>query len=237
MADYSITIFNESNDDAIYYLFQEPPKADKADDQNIFTNIYGASPSIQSGDGSNVVFAIHKEWFAICGTPPAPLAQGVKVSSSARESVLLGQSDAQPPQLGTVEFIHANDNSPRFVDAKVSVTSALGGFGITTDDSFSYPNERHFFVGVGGRDPTNGTKVVPTVVVEAHPNTAYTFYPKSIYWICSGTFEAGEIVDIKTITQKVEVDFSKEFPDVAYTHNSFGDFVKQASRKSRMHRL
>lgn len=143
MATYNITINNNSNvDNRVYFLFQEKPVENPHNDATAFTNIYAATPPLGSGDGSSAEFNLKKEYFAICGTPPAALAKGVKVSTSSYLPVTISQGGASPTA-GTAVFLSTTDDSPHWDHDKTSTSSdAENGFVISTDDSFEFPNKR-----------------------------------------------------------------------------------------------
>lgn len=140
--NYSITIINESSvDDRVYLLFQEKPVENPLDAPQVFYNIFAEAPPIASGDGSQVTFNLQKEFFAICGIPPAPLAKGVKISTSSFLPVTLAQGGASPSP-GTSTFLTSIRGAPKWDNAATSTTDdALNGFAINTDTSFNYPNK------------------------------------------------------------------------------------------------
>ena len=142
MGDYSITIRNNSNvPDRVYLLFQEKPVQNPLDDKQVFYNIFAAAPPIGSGDGSEVTFSIHRDFFAICGTPPAALAKGVKISTSSFLPVTLSQGGASP-KAGSSVFLTTTDSSPKWDDSQTTTTNdAVNGFVINTDSSFVFPNK------------------------------------------------------------------------------------------------
>jgi len=226
--NFSITIFNESNDKRQYLLFMEPPQTSDANSGKVFTNIFAKAPSIPSGNGSNVIFKIQSEFFAVTGTPPAELAKGVSVSTGSYRPVQLGQK--QVKQLGSLDILSTYDNPP-VPEWKVNnpplTTTAEMGFGVNTDQTFKYPNGNNIFIGLGARDPFNAKRIVPTATVAARPGSQYTFYPKVKYYVCTGNFSDGEIVDIKEIGTKLEIDFSNTMtpPNVSFTQDNGGVYV------------
>lgn len=140
---FTITINNNSDvNDRIYYIFQEKPVQDQQNDSDIFTNVYSSSPPLSSGDGSNVQWELKEEYFAICGVPHSALAKGVKVSSSSYLPVTISKGGASPTP-GSSVFLTTTDDSPHWQHDKTTTSSdAEGGFVISTDDSFEYPNKR-----------------------------------------------------------------------------------------------
>ena len=63
----------------------------------------------------------------------------------------------------------------------------------------------NIYCGYGKRDDSN--KVVPVVVWQAEPSATYTITPNATYYIGTGTFKRGEIVDVSTIGAVSEINF------------------------------
>ena len=59
----------------------------------------------------------------------------------------------------------------------------------------------------------------------AHPGEHYTIWPKVKYYITTGSFTAGTVIDVQTLGQTLEVDFETGLPDRAYIHNATDTFV------------
>jgi len=91
MANYSIKIMNQSGDFQSYILFQELPKTTGIPSNQVFTNVYQSAPQIQTGHNSHALFKMHKDFYAVCGTSPDPLAHDVSVSTSSADAVTITQ--------------------------------------------------------------------------------------------------------------------------------------------------
>lgn len=88
------------------------------------------------------------------------------------------------------------------------------------------PSADHFFVGLGARDPNDNTSIIPVATIEALPGQDFLIYPKSIYYICTGTYTKGKIIDYKTLGKRLQLDFGKtNIGKVGYTNNANGDYV------------
>lgn len=75
-------------------------------------------------------------------------------------------------------------------------------------------------------DPADPGSIIPVASIVAKPSNEYILYPKAIYYICTGSYQPGTIVDIKTIGRKLKVDFTgAELTHVTYTQTSNGDYV------------
>lgn len=139
MSKYTITIHNQSNTNGqVYLLFQEKPIDNLEDDSTVFTNIFAASPAQDSGPLIKVDFNIQKQYYAVTGTPGSDLGEGVVISTSQGAKVDLAQGGF-PPKEGSLVFLSTTQGSPNF--KSTSTISTPGGFGIKTDNSFTYPNE------------------------------------------------------------------------------------------------
>ncbi|KAK5422733.1 hypothetical protein LTR06_000992 [Exophiala xenobiotica] len=223
MADYSIKIQNHSGDVQSYMLFQEAPKAQGIPANQVFTNVYQAAPSIQSGHNSHALFKMHKTFYAVCGTNPDPLAIDHSVTTSAAESVNLTEGDIP----GSKVFLTAPGNNPEWDDSRASTTTSANGFSIMTDTNFQYPNENNIFCGLGAKSPNDDTDILPTATFMAHPGEQYTIWPKVLYYVTTGTFTPGTVIDVQAVGQVLPVDFETGLPDRTFIHTANGTFVPQ----------
>ncbi|KAF3911121.1 hypothetical protein AA313_de0207034 [Arthrobotrys entomopaga] len=99
--------------------------------------------------------------------------------------------------------------APKWNERARSTTSNVGSFQIRADDSFTVNNDNHIFIGLGARDPFDSERIVPATTVAVEPNTNYDFYPHVKYFLATGSYKAGEIVDIVAVGSTCVVDFDK----------------------------
>jgi hypothetical protein len=223
MGDYSIKIMNQSGDVQSYILFQEAPKAQGIPANEVFTNVYQTAPGIQTGHNSHALFKMHKEFYCVCGTNPDPLAVDHSVTTSSADPVTLAQGNSS----GTKVFLTAPANDPSWDDTRISTTLSSNAFAVQTDTNFQYPNENNIFVGLGAKNPNDDTDIVPTATFAAHPGELYTIWPKVKYYVSTGSFTPGTVIDVQAIGQTLEVDFETGLPDRTYIHNANGLFVPE----------
>lgn len=142
MATYTITIKNESGESQDYLLFMKQPKTTGLDSKDVFTNVYITSPGVQSGPKheGHCKFTLHKDFYAVTGTSPSPLAQDVQIETGTSASVSL----AVPGAPGSQVFMSAPNDSPFWDDTRASTTTAASAFAIQTDDSFQNGNKSKF---------------------------------------------------------------------------------------------
>ena len=65
-----------------------------------------------------------------------------------------------------------------------------------------------------------GMSGAPTVVVQGQPNMTLMFTPKPTYWVAFGTFQQGQVLDIESITQPVQVEFPYNVVSMTATLNA-----------------
>jgi hypothetical protein len=70
-----------------------------------------------------------------------------------------------------------------------------------------------------------GMSGAPTVVVQGSPNMTVTFTPRPTYWVAFGTFQQGQLLDIETITQPVQVVFPPNVVSMTATLNADNTFT------------
>jgi hypothetical protein len=62
------------------------------------------------------------------------------------------------------------------------------------------------YLGLGGRV---GSKVIPVAVFAAQPSQTYTIVPVVKFYICTGEYLPGEIIDIQSVGVKQPVEFTQ----------------------------
>jgi hypothetical protein len=88
-------------------------------------------------------------------------------------------------------------------------------------------NSDHIYVGMGAKDPNDDTSVVPVATFVAHPNMTYVIWPHVVYYISTGDYAAGQIIDVAALGVTQEVDFTgATINDVTYIHNANGEYVR-----------
>ncbi|KAJ4244565.1 hypothetical protein NW762_014420 [Fusarium torreyae] len=203
--NYQITIINQSDRPQTYLLFQNSPKVNPQPGSNVFTNIYQASAIIPPGGDAN--FAITSQWYGINGTSPAAaLSTNVKVSTGQGLPVTLGSGATPGTTLGLTTF-NSDGEDPEFNPTTPAAAAGNGAFQIVTDSTFTPLNQNNIFVGLGAPSPDDPDLITPTVTFPAEPSVTYTIWPHNQWYICTGSFEAGSIIDVQAVGAKQEVDF------------------------------
>ncbi|PKX92865.1 uncharacterized protein P174DRAFT_461362 [Aspergillus novofumigatus IBT 16806] len=117
----------------------------------------------------------------------------------------------------TDEFFAVLGMNPTPLADKVKVTT--GSAASVTLSSGETPPEQHgtllsqlaepnIFIGMGARDPsTQG--IIPVATVPASPNYDFYFQPIVKYYIGTGDYEPGTVVNITEIGPVLEVDFTQ----------------------------
>lgn len=108
-------------------------------------------------------------------------------------------------------------------------------------DSNTFPNELtyisniilpdHTYIGIGAPAP-RGSKddIRPLQTYEAEPNLKSQIFPKLTYFVCTGEYEAGVIVDRNTIGQAIKLEFTgAAIPEVNLYQNNSGNYVEDGT--------
>ncbi|KFZ13843.1 hypothetical protein V502_06413 [Pseudogymnoascus sp. VKM F-4520 (FW-2644)] len=211
VSTYSIQVYNDSGIPQNYLLFQSAPQL--SGDATVFTNVYQQSQQIPSGDGSNVTFNMTNQYYAVIGTAPTPIDKGVKVNTSSYIPVQL--SSASQGGTKAVMTTSGGGTGCSFDDSAQTLESDIENtFEIETDDSFGYPSPGNIFLGMGAQSPSG---VVPVASVSAAPNQKYYFNPVARWYIGTGTYTPGTVVNITDIGNIQECDFTySQLPQTYY---------------------
>lgn len=95
--------------------------------------------------------------------------------------------------------------------------------------------EGNLFIGLGARDPNRDNRIVPVATFAAQPGLEYVIYPKSIYYIATGTYSEGAIVDFKGMGKMLQIDFGKSnLHDVSFTQEPSGDYVPDDANSKKL---
>ncbi|KAF5232131.1 hypothetical protein FANTH_13128 [Fusarium anthophilum] len=220
--NYQITIINKSDEPQSYLLFQNPPQVNPSPNPAVFANIYQSSPTIPNGGDTN--FSITTQWYGINGTSPAQaLGTNVKVSTAQGSQVTLGSGS----NLGTtlaLTTVNSDGESPEFNPVTPAAAAGSGAFQIVTDSSFTPLNLNNIFIGLGAPSANNPDIISPTATFPAEPSMTYTIWPKNTWYICTGSFQPGSIIEVQAVGAKQEVDFETGRADQTFIHNPNGTY-------------
>jgi len=198
-ASYHIKVVNNNTENTRYLLFCDPPKASN----NIgkaWVNIYAQTPGVAAKGGSTNV-KIDNTNYAVCGLGEEPLGPGVSVSTAQSMPVALG-----PDTYGKVTMGIEDDGL--MFEGDPEKTSTVGGYDMVSKlwTNAKYPTA---FCGYGKIQPNKvPTTIIPVATWAAKSGETYKVYPKIIYYISTGSYTPGEIVDRGTFGQVATVDFS-----------------------------
>jgi hypothetical protein len=257
---YDITIINENGKTNSYMLFAEPPNIDSSGKPNVFTNVWMTTPPIVSNKSgsSSADFSISTQYYAICGTS-AQMGQGVKIKTTNFEKVTLGSTSGGVKSPGTTLSFTAPGAAVNFPVPSPPASAPVGAYSIVTDDSFatddpgtriqllSYPSNvqeywpsrfllAHIFIGLGGKDMTG--KVVPVSTIPAVSSSTFTIFPLVKFYISTGSFSEGEIINVRQVGKTQLVDFTElQTSEITLVHNSDGSYTMQTAAAARKHKL
>lgn len=134
MANYTIELGNQSKLPSQFMLFGAAPEPNKDPTISVYANVFMTTPNIHPPTGT-YTFTILKEIYAICGTAPEPLADGVSVSSSFSEPVTL-TADGTP---GSIIKLHAPLDSTPYLEvlSTSEIPASAGSFEFLTSDDIT----------------------------------------------------------------------------------------------------
>ncbi|KAG4441286.1 hypothetical protein IFR05_003214 [Cadophora sp. M221] len=199
MPTYTIIVKNQSGQSQKYLLFQAPPQAAAALGK-VWSNVWIQTGGTPSPNGKQNI-RITEDIFAIAGTTPQALADGVVVTESDFVGPVVLASGTVPGTAPTVGIVGGN---PAFDPKPYGTTTKANSFGITTKvfDKETFP---YVIVGMGKYDATGN--VVPCLTWSADPNSKYDITPQSTYYIATGSFTPGDVVDVTKYGAKVSIEF------------------------------
>ncbi|RPB18617.1 hypothetical protein L211DRAFT_719055 [Terfezia boudieri ATCC MYA-4762] len=198
MATYTIKVINGSTARQEFMLFNAQPALSSSVGK-AYTNVWVKSPSVMYPHG-HATFVITDEDFAVCGTTPQALANGVVVTTGDYQAVSVTGSSP-----GTKAIVQVVDGGPGFTPA-TGTTTLANSFAISVEpyNPIEYPN---VYCGYGKYDSNN--QVVPVTVWSAAPNMTYEITPNITYYIGTGDYKQGTTVDVTTIGPTCKIDFTK----------------------------
>ncbi|KAL8835416.1 MAG: hypothetical protein Q9176_006917 [Flavoplaca citrina] len=209
MGDLEIVIKNKSDEVQQFLIFNDVP-AFSQNAGKAWTNVWGCSPGVGAESG-NTTFGIHERFFAVCGMQKKPLATDLTVQISDYEAVKLGTDKIK----ATMVAMKIEDKGAVFDKHATKEFEKNGSFGINTSD-YDMTGYKHAFCGLGMKSPVPEEEdVVPVAVWQAKPNQDYHITPKRVYYISTGKFHAGLIVDVAKLGQTATVDFTGRKETVA----------------------
>ncbi|GFF39855.1 hypothetical protein IFM46972_06022 [Aspergillus udagawae] len=205
--NYSIQVYNYSGAPRNYLLFQTVPVP--SGQPNVFTNVYQSSGIVQSGNYSEVTFQMTDEFFAVYGANPTPLGDHVRVITGSAEPVTLSSGEKPPEQPGTMCVMTTTQGEyPAWEKVSQTQQTEPNAYCISCDGTFNYPTETNIFIGMGAPDPYTQF-IIPVATMPASPNYNFYFQPIVKYYIGTGDFEAGTVVNVTEIGPVLTVDFTQ----------------------------
>jgi len=160
-----------------------------------------ASGIIQPATGHDkATFTVTMDNFAVCGTTPKSLGNGVTLSNSDWVAVQLAGTTP-----GTVPFMAVESGSPGFT-TPFGTTTLANSFGIQTD-KWNPREYTNIYCGYGKNDDSGN--VVPVSVWTAEPVKTYELTPQVSFYISTGGYQPGTVVDKTTLGEPCEIDFTQ----------------------------
>jgi len=218
--------------DTKFFLFQEVPRADNGPSGVIYSNIFKVTDSIQAAtDGSSTLqFQMDNQFYAIFGSSTGQ-GTATRINTSSSRKITLGPG-------GTVVAVTNTTGTFKWDDQAVVGRTADndGGFQYITDDSIPTDSNSRY-IGVGAADPDHPGKVLPIASYVAEPSLNSMLYPKMTYYVATGQWQPGQLVDRNVIGKYVKVDFEGcKIPVATLTLGTNGNWVDQdnASLKNQV---
>ncbi|KAL8787469.1 MAG: hypothetical protein Q9195_007761 [Heterodermia aff. obscurata] len=222
MSSVNITVKNKSGVTRAYFLFVKAPEVSLGD--KVFSNVYIQAPPVPNGNGT-ASFSCQTDYFAVCGTNPGqPLGSKVQVTTGDWGIAKINQGGKNGSHFlmkgdpgNAAAFDGSNlkqdcDQKGAFLVESTGFKLGNGGKHNHNDSKRSYRavlmGTANQFIGLGARDPFDPTNIIPVACVPAQPSTQAYFVPHNTYYVSWGTYLPGQIVDITTISDPAEVDFT-----------------------------
>ncbi|KAK0382585.1 hypothetical protein CLIM01_00050 [Colletotrichum limetticola] len=217
MASFEITIKNRSNNNQSFILLQDIQVTGNLGQNNVFSNVYQSSPNV-NGMGARTEFFMKQQYYAIQGTS----------SNTGDGSIRVNVSDSVPAKLGpngTTAAVTTVDGFPTWNRSQMAKPAqGQGSFDLLTDNTFKSPNPNQTYVGCGAPDPRTG-EVIPVKTWLAQPGVNSQVIPRPRYFIASGHFRPGVIVDMRSLGRVLTVDFAgAAIPSATFTLTNDGTY-------------
>ncbi|KAK2688574.1 hypothetical protein QWA68_012712 [Fusarium oxysporum] len=204
MSTINILVRNKSGANRAYFLFVEPPTLSGGDGP-VFSNVYITAPQVPSDKGT-ASFTCVTDYFAVTGTSPGQkLGSKVQVTTGDWAIVKINQDN----KLGSSLTMNGDPGNAAAFDSSAleQKCEKPGSFSIRSVN-FKVGNGANQFIGLGAQDALDTSNIIPVATVPAVPGTTAFFTPKAKYYISWGTYLPGQIVDITTIADPAEIDFT-----------------------------
>ena len=189
---YNIHIINNSGLERNYLIFAKPPVVSGTLGE-VYSNAWVTLPDIPTL--CNAYISYTDEIFAYWGTVESKVAPGADVYIGQGVPVQLGPD-------GTDYFFTAQPTGFDF--SKTANDAPAGQFSITSASNFGKTSQFVF-----GLAKINGSGLVaPVATFAGQPNTTFNIAPVTNFWVSTGSYTAGTVIDITAIGQSIEVDFT-----------------------------
>ncbi|KAL6721005.1 hypothetical protein ACLMJK_000105 [Lecanora helva] len=203
MTSVNISVKNKSGAPRAYFLFVQQPEVNLGG--KVFSNVYIQAPLVPSGNGT-ASFSCQTDLFAVCGTSPGqPLGSKNPVTTGDWGIAKVNQGG----KMGS-HFLMRGDpgNAAAFDGSSLKQDCDQKGAFLIESTGFKIGNGANQFIGLGARDPSDPTNIIPVATIAAQPGTQAYFVPKNTYYVSWGTYLPGQFVDISTISESAEIDFT-----------------------------
>ncbi|KAG9571219.1 hypothetical protein KCU71_g504, partial [Aureobasidium melanogenum] len=203
---YQINVTNNNSDNTNYLVFCAIPEASE-DIGKAWTNVWAKTPGVGK-NGGNTQINTTSETFAVCGMAPQQLGPGVNISTCQSVPVTLGPSDTGAVTTAIID-------GGLLFDGDLAATKVEAGFEIHTETwtNAQYPSA---FCGMGKIQPySNPPKVIPVATWTAKSSRDYKVWPKIQYFISTGEYSSGDIVDVADLGEVATIDFTGKKETVA----------------------
>ncbi|KAI9760230.1 MAG: hypothetical protein M1835_000212 [Candelina submexicana] len=209
MATVKIIVKNKSSANQQFQIFNDRP-AYSTSVGEAWINVWGRSPGIGAKNGT-AQFQFVEEMFAVCGMNPEPLGTGLVVSTADTQPVKLGTDKQEATDVPLI----TDHGGVVFDAANIKSFKKDGSFGISSG-TYNMDQYKNAFCGLGRRSPFPGQQdIVPVSVWQAKPGQKYQITPKRVYYISTGSFVEGRIVDFAQLGAYATIDFTGRTETIA----------------------
>jgi hypothetical protein len=199
MAQYSIKIVNNSGVSKNYFAFMQVPEVSSGGTPpKVYSNVWVSFPGITQGGWDTAQYT--DTTYACWSQPAEQLSLTTVIDSGGTIPVNTATRD-------TVQFSNAPGNRG-FVTPVMSPGNAnAGSFSIASSTDF-YPTNGYVF----GLARDNGSAIPsPVATFDAMPNEIYNITPVIKFYVGDGNYQAGQVIDITTISNKfATIDFTNQ---------------------------
>jgi len=214
--DYFVRVLNKSSETQNYLLFNDPPT--RGDLGTPYSNVWERSPGVFSPNGT-AKFQFSTDVYAVCGSTVSKQALGVKMQIDTSDFARVTLTE--PKKDGVNVNMDVQSGGVGFKPPPGTVTEA-GSYGIKTA-SFDLNRYTYFWCGMGKLDSDGN--VQPCVTWQAKPTKSYVVTPILKFWVSTGTYTPGMVVDQTMFGEIADIDFTGRSENIAtITHNSNGTY-------------